>query len=70
MELTRVREAVAAAVLAAKERGIILHVADAAERLARAAGCPDQVREIADALLHEGIRLKVAMEIDSPRPVA
>lgn len=65
-----VNDLVAGAVLAAKERGIILEIAAAAEKLARAAGRPEAAREIADALLREGIRLKVAMQIDTPRLVA
>ncbi|HEX2257706.1 MAG TPA: hypothetical protein VHG92_13605 [Afifellaceae bacterium] len=65
-----VNDLVAGAVLAAKERGIILQIAAAAEKLARVAGRPDAAREIADALLREGIRLRVAMQIDSPRPFA
>jgi hypothetical protein len=65
-----VNDLVAGAVLAAKERGIILEIATAAEKLARVAGHPEAARDIADALLREGIRLKVAMRIDSPRLVA
>lgn len=67
MSLTEVKELVAGAVLAAKERGIVLEIADAAEKLARTAGRPDQAREIAEALMLEGIRLKVAMAIETPR---
>jgi hypothetical protein len=66
MSLTNVTEMVAGAVLAAKERGIVLEIAEAAEKLARAVGRPEQAREFADALLREGIRLKVAMAIDTP----
>jgi hypothetical protein len=65
-----VKELVAGAVLAAKEQGIVLEVAAAAEKVADAMGRPDQAREIADALMLEGIRLKVAMAIETPRRCA
>lgn len=67
MSLTDVKDLVAGAVMAAKEKGVVLEIAEAAEKLARTVGCPDQAREIADALMLEGIRLKVAMAIETPR---
>jgi hypothetical protein len=65
---THVNSMVASAVLAAKESGSTLTVAKVAHRLATAAGCPDQSEEIADALLREGIRQRIPMEIGGRRP--
>ena len=59
------------AVWKATRRGETLHVREAAQSIAAAAGSPHLLDAIADALVHESIRQRASFEINqsrTPRP--
>ena len=68
LETGNMPELISAAVTTAKEAGSILDIKRTAGRIARASGTPAPLDDIAEALLQEGVRQRVAIDMNHPRP--
>lgn len=67
-ETGKVPELVSAAVASARQAGSILDIERTARRIARASGAAAALDAIAEALLREGVRQRVAIDMNHRRP--